>query len=126
ELHAIIEEISISLINSFCADGYCDVVGQYASPLIFATLNALLGCPPELGHRAAQGLAAMCDTVDAEAGNATQADALLELARLKRLRPGDDITSRLVQHPVHLSDEEIRQQLALMYGAGTEPPQSLI
>src|SRR5690606_21777618 len=95
ELHAIIEEISISLINSCCADGYCDVVGQYASPLIFATLNALLGCPPELGHRAAQGLAAMFDTVDAEAGNATQADALLELARLKRLRPGDDITSRL-------------------------------
>lgn len=126
ELHATIEEISISLINSFCADGYCDVVGQYASPLVSATLNAILGCPPELGHRAAQGLAAMFDTVDAEAGNATQADALLELARLKRLRPGDDITSRLVQHPVHLSDEETRQQLALIYGAGTEPPQALI
>ncbi|MFI5717114.1 cytochrome P450 [Nocardia sp. NPDC051750] len=126
EMHTIIEKISISLINSFCADGYCDVVGQYASPLIFATLNAMLGCPPELGHRAAQGLAAMFDTVDAAAGNAAQADALLELARLKRVHPGDDITSRLVRHPVHLSDEEIRQQLALLYGAGTEPPQNLI
>ncbi|MGI5217617.1 cytochrome P450 [Nocardia sp. CA-290969] len=126
EMHAVIEKISVSLINSFCADGYCDVVGQYASPLIFAILNTMLGCPPELGHRAAQGLAAMFDTVDAAEGNIAQADALLELARLKRGRPGDDITSRLVQHPVHLSDEETRQQLALLYGAGTEPPQNLI
>ncbi|WP_228812032.1 cytochrome P450 [Nocardia flavorosea] len=126
ELHAIIEKNAIPLINAFCADGYCDVVGQYASPLVFATLNTILGCPPELGHRAAQGLAAMFDTVDAGDGNAAQADALLELARLKRMQPGDDITSRLVQHPVHLSDEETRQQLALIYGAGTEPPKSLI
>lgn len=126
EMHAVIEKISVSLINSFCADGHCDVVGQYASPLISAILNAMLGCPPELGQRAAQGLAAMFDTVDAAEGNIVQADALLELARLKRGRPGDDITSRLVQHPVHLSDEETRQQLALLYGAGTEPPQNLI
>lgn len=126
ELHGIIEEIAITLINSFCSDGYCDVLGQYASPLIFATLNAMLGCPPDLGHRAARGLAAMFDTVDAAEGNATQADALLELARLKRVEPLDDITTRLVQHPVQLSDEEVRQQLALLYGAGTEPPQNLI
>jgi cytochrome P450 len=125
-LHSIIEEIAVTLINSFCEDGYCDVVGQYASPLIFAALNAMLGCPPELGHRAARGLAAMFDTVDAAEGNAAQADALLELAQLKRVQPGDDITSRLVQHPAQLSDEETRQQLALLYGAGTEPPQNLI
>ncbi|MCX0272375.1 cytochrome P450 [Nocardia zapadnayensis] len=126
ELRTTIEQIAVTLINSFCADGYCDVVGQYASPLIFATLNAMLGCPPELGHRAARGLAAMFDTVDAAEGNATQADALLELARLRRVQPGDDITTRLVRHPVQLSDEETRQQLALLYGAGTEPPQNLI
>ncbi|WP_328396899.1 cytochrome P450 [Nocardia sp. NBC_00416] len=125
-LHSTIEEIAVTLINSFCGDGYCDVVGQYASPLIFATLNAMLGCPPELGHRAARGLAAMFDTVGAAEGNATQADALLELARLKRVQPGDDITSRLVRHSVQLSDEETRQQLALIYGAGTEPPQNLV
>ncbi|MFI6312957.1 cytochrome P450 [Nocardia fusca] len=126
KLRPTIEQIAVTLINSFCADGYCDVVGQYASPLIFATLNAMLGCPPELGHRAARGLAAMFDTVDAAEGNATQADALLELARLKRVQPGDDITTRLVRHPVQLSDEEARQQLALLYGAGTEPPQNLL
>jgi cytochrome P450 len=126
ELRSTIEQIAVTLINSFCADGYCDVVGQYASPLIFATFNAMLGCPPELGHRAARGLAAMFDTVDASEGNASQADALLELARLKRVQPGDDITTRLVRHPVQLSDEEARQQLALLYGAGTEPPQNLL
>ncbi|MEU4315800.1 cytochrome P450 [Nocardia sp. NPDC024068] len=126
ELHAVIEEISISLINSFCVDGHCDVVGQYASPLIFAVLNSMLGCPPELGHRAARGLAAMFDTVGAAEGNAAQADALLELARLKRVQPGSDITSRLVRHHAQLTDEETRQQLALLYGAGTEPPQNLI
>ncbi|GGK93002.1 cytochrome P450 [Nocardia jinanensis] len=125
-LHQVVEANAIPLINAFCADGYCDVVSQYALPLIFATLNDMLGCSTEIGQRAATGMAAMFDTVDAAAGNQMLAEALLELTRVKRVEPGADVTSWLVEHPVKLDDEEMLHQLALLYGAGIEPPQNLI
>ncbi|WP_063126437.1 cytochrome P450 [Nocardia fusca] len=125
-LHTTVEQVAVPLINSFCEVGYCDVVGQYALPLAFSTLNATLGCPPEISRRAATGMAAMFDTVDAERGNQMLSEALLELIRLKRAEPGDDVTSRLVEHPVRLDDEEMMHQLVTLYGAAIEPPQNLI
>ncbi|MEU4840620.1 cytochrome P450 [Nocardia testacea] len=125
-LHATVEQVAIPLINSFCEVGHCDVVSQYALPLAFATLNATLGCPPDISQRAATGMAALFDTVDADRGNRMLSEALLELTRLKRAEPGDDVTSRLVEHPVRLDDEEMMHQLVTLYGAAIEPPQNLI
>ncbi|MFI5717115.1 cytochrome P450 [Nocardia sp. NPDC051750] len=125
-LHATVEEIAVPLINSFCETGRCDVLGQYAQPLVFAALSAMLGVPPEIGRRASEGMALIFGMADAAAGNAMLAEALLDLVRLKRSTPGEDVTSWLVQHPVGLDDEEMVQQLVLLYGAGLEPPQDLI
>ncbi|MGW1738409.1 cytochrome P450 [Nocardia sp. NPDC001965] len=125
-LHATVERLAAPLINTFCADGHCDIVGQYALPIVFATLNAVLGCPADIGHRAAAGMAAVFDTVDAANGNRMILDALEELTRIKRSEPGDDVTSRLVTHPARLNDEEMVCHLALLYAAGIEPPQNLI
>ncbi|MGW1740325.1 cytochrome P450 [Nocardia sp. NPDC001965] len=125
-LHATVEEVAAPLINSFCEVGHCEVVSQYALPIVFSTLNAMLGCSPEISRRAATGMAAMFDTVDAEAGNRMLSEALLELTRIKRAEPSDDVTSRLVEHPVRLDDEEMLHQLVTLYGAGIEPQQNLI
>ncbi len=125
-LHQTVEAHAIPLINSFCADGHCDVISQFALPLIFATLNELIGCSPEIGQRAATGMAAMFDTVDAAAGSRMLSEALLELTRLKRAEPGADVTSRLVEHSANLDDEEMIHQLVTLYGAGIEPTQNLI
>ncbi|MGW0004146.1 cytochrome P450 [Nocardia grenadensis] len=125
-LHQTVEANAIPLINSFCADGHCDVISQFALPLIFATLNELIGCSPELGHRAATGMAAMFDTVDAAAGSQMLSEAFLELTRLKRAEPGADVTSWLVEHSANLADEEMIHQLVTLYGAGIEPTQNLI
>ncbi|NUS92544.1 MAG: cytochrome P450 [Nocardia sp.] len=125
-LHATVEQVAVPLINSFCEVGHCEVVSQYALPIVFSTLNATLGCSPEISQRAATGMAAMFDTVDAEAGNRMLSEALLELTRIKRAEPGDDVTSRLVEHPVRLDDEEMLHQLVTLYGAGIEPQQNLI
>lgn len=125
-LHATVEEIAIPLINSFCETGYCDVLTQYAQPLVFASLSAMLGVPPEIGQRASEGMALIFGMDDAAAGNEMLAGALLDLVRLKRSAPGEDVTSRLVQHEAGLDDEEMMQQLVLLYGAGLEPPQDLV
>jgi cytochrome P450 len=126
QLHATVEQIAVPLINSFCEEGHCDVVGQYALPVIFGTLNSMLGSSPEIIQRAATGMAAMFDTVNAAEGNRILGEALSELIQTKRAEPGADVTSWLIAHPVELDDEEMLHQLVLMYAAGIEPPQNLI
>ncbi|MGW5218671.1 cytochrome P450 [Nocardia sp. NPDC004085] len=125
-LHNTVEQIAVPLINSFCGDGSADLIAQYAFPLAFAVINAMLGCPPDIGQRAAMGLAAMFEGVDAEQGNAMFNDAMSDLVALKRSHPGDDIVSRIVRHPVDFDDEEMVQQVLMLYGAGIEPQQNLI
>jgi cytochrome P450 len=48
------------------------------------------------------------------------------LTLLKRAEPGDDVTTRMLQHPAGLSDTEMVHQLGTLYGAGIEPQQNLI
>ncbi|MRH87332.1 cytochrome P450 [Nocardia sp. SYP-A9097] len=126
-LHTIVEQVAVEQINRFCAAGHCDVVRQYALPVVFETLNVLLGCSPEISDRASRGMAAMFDTTaDAADGNRILGEALLELIAAKRAAPGADVTSWLTQHPARLDDDEMLHQLVLMYAAGISPPQNLI
>ncbi|WP_159921097.1 MULTISPECIES: cytochrome P450 [Nocardia] len=125
-LRDTVAQLAIPLINSFCADGAADVVRQYAFPLAFAVLNALLGCPAEIAQRAATGMAAIFEGVEAERGNKMLIDSLGELTLLKRAEPGNDITTRMLRHSAGLSDTEMVHQLGTLYGAGIEPQQNLI
>ncbi|MET9490384.1 MULTISPECIES: cytochrome P450 [unclassified Nocardia] len=127
-LHAIVEREAIPLINTFCASGEAELITQYAFPLVFAGLNDMLGCPPAIGQRVAQGMAALFDSVDekAEQGMAMLSGALLELIELKRREPGDDMVTRLLQHDAGLDDTEMLANIISLYGAGLEPQQNLI
>ncbi|MFE7797561.1 cytochrome P450 [Nocardia sp. NPDC057440] len=125
-LHDTVAQIATPLINSFCTAGSADLVRGYAFPLAFAVLNAMLGCPAEIAQKAATGMAAVFEGIDADRGNKMLVGALLELTQLKRAEPGDDVTTRMVQHSSGLSDTEMVHQLATLYGAGIEPQQNLI
>ncbi|MEV6138097.1 cytochrome P450 [Nocardia sp. NPDC051990] len=126
-LHSTVEQIAVPLINTFCQDGTADLVAQYALPLAFAVINAMLGCPPEISRRAATGVAALTEGGDAAVkGNKMVADAMFELICLKRDKPGDDIVSGLLAHPTKLDDAEMIHQVLCLYGAGFGPTQNLI
>ncbi|WP_062992100.1 cytochrome P450 [Nocardia anaemiae] len=125
-LHATVESIAVPLIEAFNSSDTADLISQYALPLAFGAINAMLGCPPEIGQRVAQATAAIFDGVDAEQGNKMLSDALLDLIALKRAEPGDDITTRLIAHPTRLDESELIHQLVILYGAGIEPQQNLI
>ncbi|MFF2556557.1 cytochrome P450 [Nocardia sp. NPDC058058] len=127
-LHAIVEREAIPLINTFCENGSAELITQYAFPLVFAGLNDMLGCPPEIGQRVAAGMAALFDSVDenAELGMQTLSGALLELIELKRREPSDDMVTRLLQHDAGLDDTEMLANIISIYGAGLEPQQNLI
>ncbi|MFE1592987.1 cytochrome P450 [Nocardia sp. NPDC058705] len=126
QLHRTVEQIAMPVINSFCADGSADLLSQYAFPVIFATINAMLGVPDDIGAKVATGMAQMFEGTDAAAGTQMMENALYDLVRLKQREPGDDVTSRLVQHPQQLTDEELMNQVLTMYGAGIEPMLNLI
>ncbi|MFB8281007.1 cytochrome P450 [Nocardia colli] len=125
-LHTTVEEIAIPLVDAFSADGAADVISQYVLPLVFTVLNTMLGCPAHIGQRVALASAQMFEGLDTDEVNTMLNEALLELTRLKQARPGNDITSRLVNHPAELSDEEMIHQLVTCYAAGIEPLQNLI
>ncbi|MEV6322919.1 cytochrome P450 [Nocardia sp. NPDC051787] len=125
-LRATVEQIAVPLINTFCGDGSADLVAQYAFPLAFAVINAMLGCPPDIGQRAAMGMAAMFEGIEAEQGNAMFASAMADLVALKRTQPGDDIVTGLLRHPAGLDDAEMIHQVLCVYGAGIEPTKNLI
>ncbi|MET9491218.1 cytochrome P450 [Nocardia sp. NPDC006630] len=125
-LRGTVERAALPLVNSFCETGSADLIGQYILPLVFVVLNELIGCPPHIGQQVAQASAALFEGVDTDAVNAMLDRALRELTTLKRAYPADDIATRLVQHPVGLTDAEMVHQLVTCYSAGIEIPQNLI
>ncbi|WP_328396687.1 cytochrome P450 [Nocardia sp. NBC_00416] len=129
DLHALrgtVERFAVPLINSFCSSGSADLVGQYAFPLTFEVINAVLGCPPEISERAAAATAAIFDGVDSEKGNQMFGEAVQELVASKSTEPGDDVTTRLLRHAAGLDETEMTHQVVALYGVGMGPMQSLI
>lgn len=125
-LHRTIEQIAYPLINAFCEAGTAEIIGQYAYPLTFEVVNTLLGCPPEIGRRAADAMAAIFDGTDTDEADDALVAALADLIALRREEPGNDITSRLLRHSASLDQAEMIAQLVSFYGAGIEPLQNLI
>ncbi|MFF0494157.1 cytochrome P450 [Nocardia sp. NPDC003482] len=121
-LHSLVERLAVPLINDFCQAGQADLVAQYTAPLSAGAINALLGCPPEIGQRIVEGFG----TLDGDQGDRVIDEAAAELVRLKRTQPGDDLVSRLMAHPARLTDEEMLHQIVTLYRAGIEPEQHLI
>ncbi|MDP5315456.1 MULTISPECIES: cytochrome P450 [Streptomyces] len=125
-LRAQVEKVAAESIADFVTTGSADLLTQYAWPIAFRILSALLGCPDEIGARIADGMARIFNTTDAHQGNQILGQALADLVALRRRDPADDITSRLLAHPAELTDEEMSHQLVTLYGAGIEPLTNLI
>ncbi|MEV4442501.1 cytochrome P450 [Streptomyces sp. NPDC049577] len=125
-LRGYVERSADTLIDRFVTLGEADLLGSYAKVLPLLVFQQLFGCPPELGDRLVEGFSGIFDGVDAERADALITSTLLELIALKHRRPGADMTSWLMAHPVQLTDEELLHQLVVLIGAGTEPQQNLI
>ncbi|WP_308014820.1 cytochrome P450 [Nocardia coffeae] len=125
-LHDLIGHAAEELINGFCGEGGCDLLSRYAAPLTFQVLANLMGFPTEAARQAWAGMAAMLDTVDAQAGQEMFIGALAGVVADKRASPGHDLTSALITDPGRLDDVEVINQAALLFSMGTEPLANLI
>ncbi|MFF4587349.1 cytochrome P450 [Streptomyces sp. NPDC001388] len=120
------EQVSNFLISQFGSRGSADLLSDYAKQLPLFVFNELFGVPADIGDRVVFGITGMFDGVNAEQAMGVLFGAVGELVALKRSRPGDDVTSWLMQHQSKLTDEEMVHQLALLMVAGNEPLRNLI
>lgn len=126
-MHQHVEKMAIPLINQFCEVGRADLISQFAFPIAFEICNYMLGCPPEIGQKVAQGFAMMVNGgADALDGNSIVNNAVAELVEIKRQKPGDDVTTMLLNHSSNLKDDEVIQNIVISYGSGIELQQSLL
>ncbi|MFD7615632.1 cytochrome P450 [Streptomyces sp. NPDC059802] len=121
-----VERIADYLIDQFIERGSADLLGDYAKLLPLLLFNQLFGCPGDIGDRLTRSMSAIFDGEDVLRANTDLTECLMELVAIKRRQPGEDITSWLIQHPAGLRDEELKDQLVMLMGAGVEPERNLI
>lgn len=121
-----VEPIADYLLDRFSERGRADLLNDYAKLLPLLLFNKLFGCPADIGDTLTTAMSAIFDGKDALRANEDLTACLMELIALKRRQPGDDVTSWLIQHPAGLTDEELKDQLVMLMGAGVEPERNLI
>ncbi|KAA0931997.1 cytochrome P450 family protein [Streptomyces apricus] len=109
------------LISQFASDirGQADLMADYAQPLPLLVFSNLFGCPPEIGDRVIAGISGIFEGTPG--ADLVLGGALGELIALKHRQPGDDVTTRLMQHSAGLTDEEVLHQLVTLLSGGTAP-----
>lgn len=121
-----VEPIADFLIDQFSERGRADLVNDYAKMLPLLLFNKLFGCPADIGDTLTSSLGALFDGIDVQRANEELTAGLMQLISIKRRRPAEDVTSWLIQHPAGLTDEELKDQLVMLMGAGFEPQRNLI
>ncbi|MFM9498985.1 cytochrome P450 [Streptomyces galilaeus] len=122
DLRKCAENHADQLLDAICADGTADLIADYAMLLPVRVLAHLYGFTDD----EASGLvAALNDMIDgrerAITGQSHLATSMAQLLADRRVRPADDVTSRMTTDTSGFSDEEIVQDLMVMLAAGHQP-----
>ncbi|WP_314172774.1 cytochrome P450 family protein [Streptomyces winkii] len=124
KLRSCVQRSATRLIDEFAADGTADLVSQYAARIPVMVLTQLFGCPDHLNGRISTAFLQMVNAVEPAAAQEGLRDlvaCLTELIEIKRRTPGDDVTTRLLQHSSDVTQEELIDQLVVITGAGQVP-----
>ncbi len=121
-----VEHTAQALINDFGPTGEADLRAEYAELLPLRVLIQLFGCPPDDEQRILADVREIWHGPNAEEADRDLDTYLRDLVSLKRERPGLDLTSWLMAHAAHLTDEEMRHQLGLFVRVGLTAEQNLI
>ncbi|NGO06812.1 cytochrome P450 [Streptomyces sp. HC44] len=102
-------------IDAFANEGSADLVAEYAEHLPMLVLTRLFGLPQGEGRTLAESCAQVIKGgAEALVHNDRILRILGELAERKRLEPGSDFTTGLLEHHAGLDDDEILQHLRLV------------
>lgn len=115
------------LVARFGPAGEADLVAGFARPLMSLVFNDLFGLPESESSRLETGFGKLIEGGSQGAeGEAEVGAYILEHIAAKTAEPGPDLISRLLDHPVELTTEEVIWQLFVALGAGHEPTANLV
>ncbi len=115
------------LIDNFEGSGRADLVEQFADQLPMRVITQLFGMPDDYGPRLVDAAKDMIQgTETAVASNEYITVALQELVDRKRISPGHDVASKLLEHPAQLTGDEVREHLRVLLVSANEPTVNLI
>ncbi|MFB4304446.1 cytochrome P450 [Actinomadura sp. NTSP31] len=122
ELAADCERIADRLIDEFAGDGEADLVSRFADRLPPLVMAGLFGVPAAEAPDMIRDVTSVAGS-DEDAVPAYQRlqETMRRLAEARRARPGPDVTSRMLQHPAGLTDDELVSDLIPMMSAGHLP-----
>ncbi|MET8446208.1 cytochrome P450 [Streptomyces sp. NPDC005209] len=127
DLRARVHRAVRLLVNRFGPRGEADLVTEFTRPLMALIFNNLFGLPDSQGDRLNEGLGKMMEGgAQSAEGEAEYTEYVLRLIAAKAKRRGDDLPSRLLDHPAGLTPEEVTWQVFLTLGAGYEPTANLL
>ena len=135
-LRGRIEELAREIIDDVIERGECDFVGDISGRLPSGLIAELMGIPRADGERLYELTELMHTTDDAVASPEQRQAATFEMlsyagetAARKRVDPGDDIASQLVQAEVdgeRLTDAELQWFFLLLVNAGGDTTRNLL
>ncbi|MEU8757002.1 cytochrome P450 [Streptomyces chartreusis] len=127
DLRARVHRAVRVLVGRFGPKGRADLVGEFARPLMALVFNSLFGLPDSQSDRLDVALGKMMEGgAESAEGEAEFGGYVLELIAAKSEQRGDDLPSRLLDHPAGLTPEEVTWQVFLTLGAGHEPTANLV
>ncbi|WSZ39065.1 cytochrome P450 [Streptomyces sp. NBC_00190] len=122
-----VKRFADQLIDGFAESGRGDLVADFAEPLPMLVMTQLVGAPDSYGPRLVEAARDMIrGTATAVASNEYVTATLRELVAAKRVVPGRDFTTWMLEHPTALSDEEIVEHLRLVMIAAFESTANLV
>lgn len=135
-LRVRIEQLAREIVDDVIERGECDLVHDVAGRLPSGLIAELMGIPREDGERLYELTELMHTTDDSVATPEQRGAATLEMlsyaaetAARKRVEPGDDIASALVQAEVDgvgLTDGELQWFFLLLVNAGGDTTRNLL
>jgi cytochrome P450 len=135
-----IQQIVDEIINRLESQGHLDLVADFAFRLPVTVICDMLGIPEEdrevffngsrIGGRLLDlGPLSRAEIDEQNSHNLAMADYFRGLFELRRRKPGDDLTTHLVQAEENgdtLTNEELTANVILLFGAGHETTVNLI
>lgn len=115
-----------TLIDAFVAEGSADLVGQYARLLPLMLLTRRLGLDTDSATLLCDLLVRGPEVMEPSEVARRVGDFCRVLVEHRRVQPGNDIPSWLIQHPSRLTDDEVVAELRLLLHASDDPTTHLI
>ncbi|HYQ63454.1 cytochrome P450 [Actinophytocola sp.] len=114
------------LIDRVAPEGRADLMAGYALPLLMIVFTRMFGCTDELAERIMLGVQALFDGDDPVEADRRLNETMRDLLDHKRAAPGNDVVSALMASGANLSEDELKQTVLVLMGAGSEPAANLV